>query len=45
MALDVYFREDVQNILRATLVASEGSASLLAICSRTQTSTKQSPHN
>ena len=29
MALDVYFREDVQNILRATLVASEGSAALV----------------
>ena len=29
MALDVYFKEDVQNILRATLVASEGSAALV----------------
>jgi len=28
MALDVYFREDVQNILWATLAASEGSAAL-----------------
>ena len=30
MALDVYFKEDVHNILRATLVASEGSAALVA---------------
>ena len=29
MALDVYFREDIKNILRATLVASEGSAALV----------------
>jgi len=29
MALDVYFRDDIKNILRATLVASEGSAALV----------------
>jgi hypothetical protein len=29
MALDIYGKEDVRNILRATYVASEGSAALL----------------
>lgn len=29
MALDVYFREDILNILRATYVASEGTSTLL----------------
>ena len=28
--LDVFFKEDIKNILRATLVASEGSANLIA---------------
>jgi len=27
--LDVFFKEDIKNILRATLVASEGSAALI----------------
>lgn len=30
MALDVYFKEDVKNILRAALLASEGSAGLIS---------------
>jgi hypothetical protein len=30
MALDIYGKEDVRNILRATYVASEGSAALLS---------------
>jgi hypothetical protein len=29
MALDVYFREDILNVLRSAYVASEGSASLV----------------
>lgn len=29
MALDVYFREDILNILRATYVASEGTSTLV----------------
>jgi hypothetical protein len=30
MALDVYFKEDILNVLRATYVASEGPATLVA---------------
>ena len=30
MALDVYFKEDVLNVLRATYVAGEGPATLVA---------------
>jgi len=30
MALDVYFKEDIRNVLRATYVASEGTATLVA---------------
>ena len=30
MALDIYFKEDILNVLRATYAASEGSATLVA---------------